>query len=59
MIRKSQNHGLYTHKSLNFEHNGKDSTHSIAGVLSTCATVRHTFLVENFYRRTDKYQRFR
>ena len=43
----SRNRGLYTHKSLNSEHNGTYSTHNTADDLLTYASARHKYLAGN------------
>ena len=55
----SRNRGLYTHKSLNSEHNGKDNIHNTADALWKCATEKRMFPAKSSFCRMGKCQQCR
>ena len=57
--RKSQDRGLYTHKSLNSEHNGKDNIHNTADALWKCATEKRMFLAKSSFCSLGKCRQYR
>ena len=54
----SRNRDLYTHKSLNSEHNGKDNIHNIADVLWKCATEKRMFPAKSSFCRMGRCRQY-